>query len=72
MAGLLWKRRMLVESAEMRRLVQFWILPPAQMKSNMVRRDEDEDLLEDELSLLIHLCHSRKDEERGEKRLHGG
>ena len=39
---------------------------PAQMKSAMVGRDKEEDLSEeDELSLLILLCHSRKNEERG-------
>ena len=39
---------------------------PVQMKSDVVGRDKEEDLSEeDELSLLILLCHSRKNEERG-------
>ncbi len=40
---------------------------PAQMKSDVVGRDKEEDSSEDdELSLLILLCRSRKNEERGE------
>ena len=60
------KRQALVASELTRWAERFWMSRPAQMKSAAVGLDEEDDSSEDdELSSLILLCRSRKNEERG-------
>ena len=62
------KRRVLVDSAMMHQLIRFLTSYLAQMKSDVVRQDKEEDSSEeDKLSSLILLFCSRKKEERGER-----